>query len=63
MVKEKDTIKSKYDCEECGTNLILKKESGYLSVNSKCKNISLNGTFIKLKCKCGAMHEIKIIDI
>lgn len=63
MGKEQKKIKSKYDCEECGTNIILRKEDGYLSVNSKCKNIALDGTFIRLKCKCGREHEIKIIDI
>lgn len=63
MGKEQEAIKSKYECKECETTIVSRKENGYLSVNSKCKNISLNGTFIKLKCKCGAMHEIKIIDI
>lgn len=63
MGKEQEAIKSKYDCKECDTTLITRKEGGYLSVNSKCKNISLDGTFIRLKCKCGKRHEIKIIDI
>lgn len=51
-------MKKIYRCE-CG-KFIAKKESGYIKINNKCKDIQTNGIKIKAICSC---KKLKIIDI
>lgn len=46
-----------YRCQKCGTMLISVKDDGYLSINSKSKDISTNTKKIKLTCKCTEKYE------
>ena len=52
-------IKNSYVCKKCKMFIAEKKDDGYIHYNSKCKFAS-NGREIKITCKCGEIHLIKI---
>lgn len=52
-------IKNKYICEKCKSFIGALKEDGYIYYNPKCKFAS-NGRDIKITCKCGEVHTLKL---
>lgn len=53
-------MKNKYICKKCNTVLITRKEDGDISINRKAKEILINENKIKMRCKCGDLHNIKL---